>query len=387
MMMRVVICGLLVMGTLLGMAGIDLILPAVPAIAQWPGAGPAPAQLVIAAYIGGTVLGLPLFAMLSQRFDRRWLLVLSLAGTALLSAAATWRQDIWMLVAIRFVQGVVASAPAVFAPGIIRRLFDEIGAMRALAALGSIEAIVPGAAPIAGAALLVWGGWQAPFLVTAVLAVFVLACLLAGFRVLPAGGAEARPDGSYRRLLTDPVFLRYALSQSCVLGGLLIFVFGAPLTITATMGGEMRDFIIMQAIGVTLFAVTANLAGGLARRWGIERMISIGTALALFSSLLLLGAALAGLAEVWMLPLLIAPLNIGLGLRGPPGFLRAIMAGRGDDDRASALVILFITGMASGGTALLAPFIMMGLPVLAAAVLLMQVLGMVCLLTLPRLKA
>ncbi|MFV3129741.1 MFS transporter [Niveispirillum sp. KHB5.9] len=383
-MTRTLICALLVMGTLLGMAGIDLILPALPVLATLPGGDVPRAQLVIAAYVAGAMGGMLLFGTLAARFDRRLLLMLAIAGFGVLMGLSVLVQDLDQLIALRFGQGLVGSAPAVFAPGIIRRLFDEVGAMRALALLGSIEAIAPGAAPLAGAALIAWAGWQAPFLVVALASLIVLTCLGAGLRILPGGRVEKRREGSYLRLLRDPVFLRYGLSHGGVLGGLLIFVFGAPVTITVGMGGTMGDFVVMQAIGVTLFAIAANLAGGLARRFGVERMIWIGTVLAFLSGLLLLAYGWTGGGPVWVLSVLFAPMNIGLGLRGPPGFLRAIMAGRGDDDRASALVILFITGISSAGTALLAPFITLGLPALTLAVAIVQTLGVAALL-LPRL--
>lgn len=383
-MTRTLICALLVMGTILSLAGIDLVLPALPDLARWPGGDAAQAQLVIAAYVAGTAAGLLLFGALSVRMDRRWLLIYAMAAFAALSAACTLVDDLGLLVLLRLAQGVAGSAPAVFAPGIIRSLFDEIGAMRALGLLGSIEAIAPGAAPLVGAALIAWGGWQAPFLLTALLALLVLGCLLLGRHYLP-DGRVVRRQGGYARLLADAVFLRYALSQACVLGGLLIFVFGAPVTIATVMGGDMMDFILMQAIGVTLFVLAANLTGSLVKRFGAERMIGTGTALACLSGLLLLGFALLGGGPVWMLTPLFAPMNIGLGLRGPPGFLRAVQAGRGDDDRASALVILFITGISAGGTALLAPFIHLGLPSLTLTVALVQIVGVTSLL-LPRLR-
>ncbi|MGQ3046315.1 MAG: MFS transporter [Niveispirillum sp.] len=384
-MTRTLICALLVMGTLLGLAGIDLVLPALPLLAGWPGGDAARAQLVIAAYVAGAMAGMLLFGTLAARFDRRFLLLGAMAAFGILSGMSVLVTDLDVLIALRAGQGLAGSAPAVFAPGIIRRLFDEVGAMRALALLGSIEAIAPGAAPLAGAALIAWAGWQAPFLAITLAALLVLACLTAGLGILPGGRVEKRQGGSYGRLLRDPVFLRYGLSHGGVLGGLLIFVFGAPVTITAGMGGGMGDFVVMQAIGVTLFAITANLAGGLARRFGIERMISIGTAMAFLSGVLLLIFGWTGGGPVWMLSVLFAPMNIGLGLRGPPGFLRAIMAGRGDDDRASALVILFITGISSLGTALLAPFITLGLPALTLAVALVQAVGLAALILLPRL--
>jgi hypothetical protein len=152
------------------------------------------------------------------------------------------------------------------------------------------------------------------------------------------------------------------------------------------MGGAMADFITMQMIGVTLFILCANLAGPLAGRIGAERLILIGTLSALVSALLLLAYALAGGNNPLLLPLLLAPMNIGLGLRGPPGFLRAVMAGRGDDDRASALVILAITLFAAASTALVAPFLGQGLIALAVGALVMQLAATGSLLALPPLS-
>ena len=53
--------------------------------------------------------------------------------------------------------------------------------------------------------------------------------------------------------------------------------------------------------------------------------------------------------------------NLGFGLRGPPGFLQAVLAANGDDARGAALVILAILASAAGGTALAAPFVASGL--------------------------
>ena len=48
-----------------------------------------------------------------------------------------------------------------------------------------------------------------------------------------------RKHGHYRRLFADPVFLRYALSQAFVLGGLLTFVFGMPSVFVHALDGEL----------------------------------------------------------------------------------------------------------------------------------------------------
>lgn len=58
------LAGLLLVGTLLGLAGIDLILPAIPTLPQALGGSLAQAQGVLAAYSFGTGVGLILFGAL-----------------------------------------------------------------------------------------------------------------------------------------------------------------------------------------------------------------------------------------------------------------------------------------------------------------------------------
>jgi predicted MFS family arabinose efflux permease len=362
----VLACGLLVGATITGMTGIDLVLPALPLLPDSLHGTPAAAQLVVAAFVAGLGGGLLLFGMLGDHFDRRSVLAVALMFFAAASFACTLSTDMTALIALRAVQGLSSAAGAVFAPGMIRSLFDDRGAVQAIGLLGSLESLVPALAPIAGSWLLARFGWQASFQVTAMLAVLLAIAMLAGRAMLPAGTTGAR-QGGYGALLRDPVFLRYTLSQACTLGGLLIFVFGAPAVFVRAMGGELTDFVILQICGVTSFILATTSAGRLVGRFGTERMIAAGTVLALLASLAILVYGLAGGTDWRVVVVLFVPMNLGLGLRGPPGFLRAIVAARGDDARGAALVFLAVMAVSTAGTALLAPFIMAGLPALAGA--------------------
>jgi len=84
-----------------------------------------------------------------------------------------------------------------------------------------------------------------------------------------------------------------------------------------------------------------------------------------------------------MLWILFAVVNLGLGVRGPPGFYQAIIASGGNDARGAALVILLVFATTSIGTALLAPFITLGLLPLAATAAVVSVSALVTLFFLP----
>ena len=374
--------GLLVASTLLGLMGTDLVLPAIPSLPEALGSDAATAQLVLAAYVAGTSVGLLLFGALGDRFHSRTLIIGSLLATGLVSLACAAAPNIETLILLRAAQGAVAAGPAVFAPGIVRAMFDEAGAIRAIGALGSIESLAPALAPIVGVWLLGLAGWRGSFVVIGG-AAFTLAAAIAATRLLPQAARRAR--GSYRRLLADPVYLRYALSQALVLGGLLVFVFGAPAVIVRSLGGALSDFIIMQLCGIASFIVAANLAGRLAARFGAERMIGLGSLICAGGAGGILLYAITGGTDMPVVTLLFVPMNMGLGFRGPPGFFRAVIASGGDDARGAALVILGIMAATAGGTAAVAPFIEQGLVPLATAAFALEAAALLCLALLPKL--
>lgn len=377
---------LVLCGTVLGIAGTDLVLPAVPGLPAALGGTAATAQLVLAAFVAGAGAGLLLFGELGARHDQPRLLAWSLFAYAAVSAGCGQAGSLELLIGLRFLQGAAGAAAAVFAPGLIRAGFPPEAAVRFLGLLGSIESIVPALAPVAGLWLLHWWGWQGSFDVIAILAV-LLAALVAAFRDRFPKPARATRTGGYGVLLRDPVFLRYALSHACTLGGLLTFVFGAPVVITMTMGGTLTDFVVMQISGICFFAVSANYAGKLAGRFGTERMIMAGSLVSGAGALAILAYALAGGGRPAMLAFLFVPVNLGLGLRGPPGFMQAVIAAHGDDARGAALVILFILLVTAGGTAAAAPFILSGLPALAGFAAAISLASVLCLLALPKLQA
>lgn len=373
---------LLACGAVAGLAGTDFILPVIPHLPALLGGTATEAQYVLAAFLAGAAVGLFLFGSLASRYGPHGPLIAAFVGYALTSLASAFSTGIEVLIGWRFLQGIAAAAPAVIAPGVIRVLFDETGATKAIALIGSLESLAPAFAPILGAWLFTVGGWRAPFIATALIAALLAAATLVARSALAISVPE-EGGRSYAALLRSPVFLRYALSQAFVLGGLLIFVFGAPVVIVSTLGGELRDFIIMQVVGVVCFVAFSNASGFLVQRFGAEALISAGSHLAAVSSLAILGYALAGGREPSIVTCLFAPMNIGLGLRGPPGFLRAIIAGEGDDNRAASLTILAIIGVAALGTALLAPFIETGLVALAAAASGAELIAIAVLVLLP----
>lgn len=383
---RMLACLVLVVGTLATMVSIDLVLPAIPALPSLLGGDAQAAQYVLATYMGGSSIGLILFGSTAQRFDARILLGGSLIAYATVSALAAFATDIWTLNAIRVVQGATSAGAAVLPAPMLRRLFSETGAVRAISVIGSIQSLVPGLAPLIGAWLLHASGWQAAFIVPAVLGAAVGAVILAKPSLLPENPpiAADQKRGSYLALLRNGPYLRYALSHALILGGLITFVFSAPYVMVETMGSSLNAFVFLQLMTVAMFVVTSNLAGLFVHRWGPERLVTIGTLMVGGSALAMLAYAFAGGSSVAVLLFIMLPVSGGLGLRGGVGFVKSLAASAPDEARGSAALMLAITLLPTIGTAVVAPFIHFGLPALAIAFAVITLPAVATIYLLPR---
>lgn len=374
----ITVTALLVCSTVLGLAGIDLVLPAIPGLPVALGGSVAQSQLVLATFAAGTGVGLLLFGELGARLDHRSMLAVALGAYALLSAGAALADSLPLLIALRFLQGVAAACGAVVTPGMLRALFTEQGAIRALGLFGSVESLAPALAPIVGVWLLGRYGWQGSFWVTACCAGFFCVTVFLARPLMPVVRGRRSRMG-YWLLLRNPAFQRHALSQGAALASLLVFVFAMPTVFVVALDGTLRDFITMQLIGISSFILAANLSSHLVNRFGAEFTIGLGTLLALAGALLLLAYGISGGREAAVIWGLFVPFNMGFGFRGPPAFYLSLQASDGDDGRASALIILYVMLFTAAGTAVLAPLVERGLTPAAVAA---TVLGLLSLLVL-----
>jgi len=80
---------LVVAGTVIGLAGTDLVLPAIPGLPDSLEGSLESAQLVLAGFTAGTATGLLVFGELGARYDQKKLLIAALAGYCMFSWLAT----------------------------------------------------------------------------------------------------------------------------------------------------------------------------------------------------------------------------------------------------------------------------------------------------------
>lgn len=363
-------------------AGTDLVLPAIPQLIRVFHTTPDVSQWILSAYVGGNACGLLLFGRLSDYFSRKKLLCSALFIFSLASFGCAYAPSISVLVAIRFVQGITSAAAPVFIPGFIRELFDERRTARAIGLLGSLQALVPAAAPLVGVILLALFDWSISFKLLAILTAAAAGMVM--IQELPERHHRHRSSGDFTSLLRNPIYLRYALTHALTVGGMITFVFGAPTVITLTMHGTLNDFIIMQVTNIAGYIVAANLSPRLAEKYGADKVIMVGTCLALSSAIALTGYGMLNGTGTYVLAALFAPMGIAIGLRGPTGFYLGIVISGDNNARGAALIAFFTFTMVTLGSLVSAEFITHGLMALAAFVMAMHLLSLLLFVMLPR---
>ncbi len=307
----------------LGPFTLNVVLPAIPRMADRFQVEVGHVQLLLSAFLIGMAVSQLLLGTLSDRFGRKPVilggLVLTLAG----SLAATFADSVDSLIAARVVQSLGASSGLVIGRAIVRDLFAQKDAAGILSVITMGMVVAPMLAPTVGGLIDDHFGWRVIFAVIAVLSVamtVLVAALLPETRPPEAhkgqSGGEILRDAAH--LLREKRFLSYAGTVVFATAGFFAFVGGAPHIIVSLMERPASEyglwFVLTSFVYMGGNACTKRYVG----RVGPDKLILIGAWLSVVSGVMLLAVALLGwvTSPVWFfLPLL--PMTFANGLQLP----------------------------------------------------------------------
>ena len=324
-------------GLLLGLLGamgplaIDLYLPAFPALAQEFGAPPAAVQLSLVSFFLALAVGPLAYGALADRYGRRPPLFGGLALFVLASIGCAAAPDIHSLVALRFLQGLGASAGTVIARSIIRDLHSGAAAARLMATMYLVLGVSPILAPLAGSLLLHVVGWRGLFLIIAVL-VATSALLVAVMlpETHPPAKRAARPRHSpladVRHLLADRRFLQLVFVAAASTSAAFVFVAGAPFVFANHYGLTPTQFGALIGLNAAGQIVSTQFAPPLMRRLGPARLLHAVTLTVAATGAVLLALVLAGSAPLVLLVMLCLVCACCVGLWLTPASVTALDA-------------------------------------------------------------
>lgn len=330
----------LLLGTMAALptAGIDIVLPSLPATGAALDAPVARLGLAMSAYLVGLGAGVPLSGSISDRVGRKPVIVGCCLVLALASLGCMLAPSFALLLLFRLLQGLGASGPTVGSLTMVRDLFDGEQARTRMVGIVMAINILPMLAPSLGAVLLAHGGWRVIYGVPLAGALGLLAAMpfveeSHPTRPEPRGWLKEMA-GSYGAVLGTPSCRGYILCNAASAGAVFAYITGSPLFFieAAGMGAQQYGFVF----GVSSLSVVIGAAAGkrLADR-GLkpDEAIAIGLALSSAVAVILLVSTLAGWTPVALVAAVMSGIALSFGLISPNALEGAL---RPHPDKAGA---------------------------------------------------
>src|SRR5664279_1498147 len=307
----------------------DMYLPSLPDIARQLDASTAQVQLTISAYLIGYAVGQLFYGPMSDRHGRKPVLLAALTLYCAASLACALSTSIEMLIAARFVQALGGSGGIVLARAIVRDLYSGVRAGRELSMIGSVMALAPVLAPVAGGLLQTGFGWRSIFftLVAAGVAGASIVWLLLPETLATRAAEPVSPStmlASYRAVARNPAYLAYLALSTASYAGLFAWISGTSFVLQNLYGLSPFSFGIAFALGSIGYMTGATLAARLVMRLGIDGTIGLGSFTLAAGGLGMVAALALGFGSAFSLVLPVAVYLAGLGMVLPQAIAGAM---------------------------------------------------------------
>jgi MFS transporter, DHA1 family, multidrug resistance protein len=292
-----------------GPLSIDMYLPAFPSMAAGLHAGASSVQLTLTAVLIGLALGQLVAGPLSDSLGRRAPLLVGLAAYAVLSAACAVAPSVYVLAALRFLQGLGGAAGIVIASAAVRDRYSGVAMARFLSTLMLVNGVAPVLAPLLGGQLLRFVSWRGVFVVlTGAGVVLFVASLLWFPESLPP---ERRRSGglrgtgrSFALLAADRSFVAYGVAGGLAFAAMFSYISGSSFVLQDIFGLSPQGFGLAFAVNSVGIVAVGQLNGRLVGRFSPRRLLAAGLGTAAAGGALLCVAVLAG----WGLPVILPAL-------------------------------------------------------------------------------
>lgn len=273
----------LILGSLsaFGPLSVDMYLPALPKLSESLGSTASLTQLSLTAFLLGLALGQLVAGPLSDIKGRKGPLIVSLVIYSIASLLCAFAPSIWVLVALRFIQGASGAAGIVISRAVVRDLYTGTELTKFFTLLMLINGLAPIIAPVFGAFILNFVSWRGVFVVLFLIGLLMLLAVIVG---LPETlGKEKRATGGMKQtfqtfgiLLKDRVFIGYALSQAFVSAAMFAYISGSPFVLQDIFGVSPQGyslFFAVNGVGIVLFS---QVTGRLVSRTGEIKLLTTG---------------------------------------------------------------------------------------------------------------
>jgi len=377
--------------TALGPMAMQIILPVLPVMQVAFDVPAATVQYALSLALFTIAFSTLIYGPASDRYGRRPVLVVGLVIFVLGSGIAAVAPSIEIVILGRIIQAVGGAAGMVLSRAIIRDLFDRDAAARLMAYMITALVVAPMISPLIGGLLNEAFDWRAIFIFAGVLGALVLILALPKVPETLEKGSEIQSFrgmlGGFAVLLRVPRFLGYAGQVGFGMGMFMAFLGAAPFVMINVLERPPTEFGLFFMMVSAGFMMGSFLTGRFGQRLGMDRMMRIGSGLAVILGAVMLGLVLAGIWMPWSIFLQGAGMARANGLAMPNAQAGAVSISPRFAGTASGL-IAFLQMLVGAGFAQLAGIVQDDTPIpMAVLMLSASVLAFLCSVFLTRVGA
>lgn len=344
---------LLAVVTSFGPLSMDLYLPGLPDLRTELDAAEDIAHLTVTACILGLALGQLLTGFLPDSWGRRPPLMVGMALWIAVTLCCAFAPNVWVIVGLRFAQGLGAGMAIALARTVIADL-DSPNLATHLSRMMLVLAIVPVLAPGIGGVALSFTDWRGLFLGLAVVGCVLLAVIAA---LLPeshrASGSDATGWENLRRsarLLARPRFILPALVSGSGFGVMFTYIGDSAFVFRDGFGLSPLHYGMLFGLNAAAMMSGFQVGPALSKRWGPRRVMFGATVVGAVGGLSMVVSAVV--VPSALLPIIV-PIMMVLGAAGivvPLGTAAAIDAYADESAAASGLTgaMQFMLGGVAG---------------------------------------
>lgn len=254
-----------------GPLSIDLYLPALPEMTQNLQTQASLIQLSLSACLLGLAIGQLISGPLSDRYGRKKPLMIGFFIFALVSFLIAISHSVYLLIGLRFIQGLAGASGQVLSRAIASDLFSGPLLTKFYSLLSAVNGIFPVISPIIGGYMIKYVNWQGIFLLLALIGLIVTLAIWVGIKeTLPQSsrisGSPVDSIIAMLKLLKGAKFLKLIIASGLVYGGLFSYISASSFVFQNYFHMTVANFGFLYAMNGIGIAIGSAIPGVLATR-------------------------------------------------------------------------------------------------------------------------